>query len=103
MQKGFLLVGSSTMVCQSDGQTAKWSLDDTDSAPVCKCIRHCLMCTIFWVEFLLSCANNIYSTAKMDVFIEPYLFVYLCMIASHNNSWEIHCLCQTNVLVLCAT
>ena len=37
MQKGVLLVGSSTMVCQSDRQTAKWSaLDDTKSAPVCK-------------------------------------------------------------------
>ena len=36
-KKGFLLVGSSTMVCQSDGKTAKWSaLDDTESAPVCK-------------------------------------------------------------------
>ena len=37
--EGFLLVGSSTMVCQSDGKTAKWSaLDDTNSAPVCKCM-----------------------------------------------------------------
>ena len=38
-KEGFLLVGSSTMVCQSDGQTAKWSsLDDADSAPVCECM-----------------------------------------------------------------
>ena len=36
-REGFLLVGSSMMVCQSDGKTAKWSaLDDTDSAPLCK-------------------------------------------------------------------
>ena len=36
-KEGFLFVGSSTMFCQSDGQTVKWSsLDDTDSAPVCK-------------------------------------------------------------------
>ena len=37
--EGFLLVGSSTMVCQSDGKTAKWtSLDNTNSAPVCRCM-----------------------------------------------------------------
>ena len=55
-KEGFLLVGSSTMVCQSDGQTAKWSsLDDTDSAPVCRC----LLLFVFWVEFLLRCANKI--------------------------------------------
>ena len=58
-KKGFLLVGSSTMVCQSDGKTAKWlSLDDTDSAPVCKRMCYCLMCTIFGLEFLLRCVNS---------------------------------------------
>ena len=37
--EGFLLVGSSTMVCQLDGKTAKWSsLDNTDSAPICRCM-----------------------------------------------------------------
>ena len=53
-KEGFLLVGSSTMVCQSDGQTAKWSsLDDTDSAPVCRCP----LLLVFWV--VLRCANKI--------------------------------------------
>ena len=37
--EGFLLVGSSKMVCQSDGKTANWtSLGGTDSAPFCKCM-----------------------------------------------------------------
>ena len=35
--KGFLLLGSPTMICQSDGQTANWTaLEETDSAPSCK-------------------------------------------------------------------
>ena len=64
----FLLVGSSTMVCQSDGQTAKWSsLDDTESAPVCRC----MLLFVLWVEFLLRCAYKIqwYSVS-----------VYKCML-----------------------
>ena len=59
-KKGFLLVGSSMMVCQSDGKTAKWSsLDDTDSAPVCECTLLFDVCYVLGIEFLLRCAISI--------------------------------------------
>ena len=61
--EGFLLVGSSTMVCQSDGKTAKWtSLDNTNSAPVCRCM---LLFDVYTVYFILdkqvffNYANNV--------------------------------------------
>ena len=35
--EGFLLDGSPTMICESDGQTKKWTaMGDADSAPSCK-------------------------------------------------------------------
>ena len=81
-KKGFLLVGSSTMVCQSDGQTAKWlSLDGTNSAPVCKRTCYCLMCTIIWVELLLRCPykSHHYSISGLYVHIlHRTMQVYTC-------------------------